>query len=118
VTGIRGVLISAVSPEQRADLLSAVAGSPPTALTGGGVSVPAGNATLLILTPAALESEFEVASPSSSTHATGLVFGVHDLARTQASLRAAEARTDRHDSRLLVPPAPGQGATFIFEEIA
>lgn len=45
-----------------------------------------------------------------------VVFSVADLSRTRAALDAGGVRFEADSSRLIVPPAPGQGAAFIFRE--
>jgi hypothetical protein len=46
-----------------------------------------------------------------------LVFAVDDLAATRALLVEHAIEHDLKGQRLVVPPAPGQGATFIFEDL-
>lgn len=118
VTCIRSVLLSAVLPEDYAGIFAHVAGGPPPTAADGGIAAVTGNATLLVLSPSALDSEFAIAAPEGPLRAVGLVFGVADLARAEASLRVSGIWFDHRDTRLVVPPAPGQGATFIFEETA
>lgn len=44
-----------------------------------------------------------------------VVFGVADLATTSAALAATGVAFEHRDDRIVVQPAPGQGATFAFE---
>ncbi|MEO5322777.1 VOC family protein [Mesorhizobium sp. CC13] len=46
----------------------------------------------------------------------GIVFAVGDLAAAHALLAGRGIEHDLSDHRLVIPPAPGQGTAFIFEE--
>ncbi|WP_395451483.1 hypothetical protein ACHMW7_16910 [Aminobacter sp. UC22_36] len=46
-----------------------------------------------------------------------LVFAVDDIAATKELLVENAVEHDLKGQRLVVPPAPGQGATFIFEDL-
>lgn len=52
----------------------------------------------------------------SGIHLEAMVFAVADLAATKALLVERAVAHDLDSERLVVPAAPGQGATFIFEE--
>jgi hypothetical protein len=70
------------------------------------VGVPLANASLAIRSePNALGIRLEA-----------MVFAVEDLAATKALLVERTVAHDLDGQRLVVPAAPGQGATFIFEE--
>jgi hypothetical protein len=72
-----------------------------------GAGVPLKNALLSI------RNEADAAGIRLET----LVFAVNDLAATRALLVERAIEHDLKGQRLVVPPAPGQGATFIFEDL-
>jgi hypothetical protein len=49
--------------------------------------------------------------------ARAIVFGVADLKATQSYLRSKGLDCEKHRGRVIVPPAPGQGAIFAFEAL-
>lgn len=52
----------------------------------------------------------------SNLRFSGIVFGVSDLTRTEALFSNRAINYSRSGTRILVPPAPGQGVPFAFEE--
>ncbi|MBE1207145.1 VOC family protein [Aminobacter carboxidus] len=72
-----------------------------------GVGVPLANALLSIRT----------APDAAGIRLETLVFAVNDLAATRALLVERAIEHDLKGQRLVVPAAPGQGATFIFEDL-
>lgn len=116
-TGIIEVVAVSNEPSKQHRLISIATRSPET---GQGSSTAFGlpNATLTLLDPVAFETRFGIpAGAPSELRFAGIVFSV--LAGTVAKLLAAS--TVEHDIRgndIVVRPASGQGATFIFREIA
>lgn len=114
VVALSQVLLSAAAPDQFAGLLGQVAGVRPAAIPDG-VSVMMGRAATSIVEPRRIASEFGVADAPESLRLVGLVFAVSSLSATEKHLRDALIPFERHNGRLVVRPAPGQGATFLFE---
>ncbi|TIX61679.1 MAG: VOC family protein, partial [Mesorhizobium sp.] len=116
-TGIIEVVAVSNEPSKQHRMISIATRSP---ATGQGSSTAFGlpNATLTLLDPVAFETRFGIpAGAPSELRFAGIVFSV--LAGTVAKLLAAS--TVEHDIRgndIVVRPASGQGATFIFREIA
>jgi hypothetical protein len=117
VSRIVKVLLGAEEPQAYADLLSAIAGSSRSTAVAGGIEIEAANGAIVVLTPAKLLEELGVeAFADPSLRLVGLVFGIAGLPQTEALLRAGRVSHKRLGGRLIVQPAPGQGAIFAFEE--
>jgi hypothetical protein len=116
VTGVCKVLLSAAEPHRLAALLAEVFGAQLSLGNDGELALAAANAGIVVTPPAALEEAFGIAAHGSLTLAVGIVLRVADLDSTEALLRAGQIAFERRGARLIVPPAPGQGAAFIFEE--
>jgi hypothetical protein len=114
--GIGKVVLSATEPHRHATVLAEVVGARPSLSDDGELALGTANAGIAIITPAALEQTFGIAADRSSLLPVGIVFRVADLAHTEVLLRAGQIVFERRSGRLVVPPAPGQGATFVFEE--
>ncbi|QDB99592.1 VOC family protein [Mesorhizobium sp. 8] len=84
--------------------------------TGASLELP--NARLSLIEPNAFERRFGLAAKSSSLRFAAIVFAASDV--KGLARRLAEAGIDHHFSgaSLIVPPALGQGAAFVFEESA
>lgn len=72
-----------------------------------GADVPLANARICLRS----------APNSGGIRLEAMVFAVYDLAATRALLVEHAIEHDLNGQRLVVPSAPGQGATFIFEEL-
>jgi hypothetical protein len=116
VTGVRKVLLSAAAPDRHAAILAEVVGAQPSLGNDGELALAAANAGIAVTPPAVLKAAFGIAEHGSLTLAVGIVLRVADLARSEALLRTAAIAFERRGAHLVVPPAPGQGATFVFEE--
>lgn len=111
------VLLSAERPQAHAGLLGALTGSEVRTAGDGSLEAAAGQGRIVIASPALLESAFGVhGATEAPLRAAGLVFATSDLIRLQALLHASSVEFHRHDGRIVVLPAPGQGTVFIFEE--
>ncbi|MEQ1955558.1 VOC family protein [Mesorhizobium sp. CN2-181] len=118
VTGITGVVFSARDPAK----LSAIIRTASGAVTGEPgndrhVRISAGNTLFDILD----DDEFVARTglePTSDAalRARAIRFSARDIAAVGSLLRAADIAHETREGRLVVPPAPGQGAAFIFEE--
>lgn len=103
--GARRVLAveaSVAEPAAAADLLATVARSSVDAVS----EIPLSNARLAVRAMAG----------SSGLRLDAMVFAVDDLAVARELLARNGIAHDLSGQRLVIPPAPGQGAAFIFEE--
>jgi hypothetical protein len=111
------ILLCAEQPQAHSQILAEVTGVATRAAGDRSLAVVAGKARITVRTPDSLHHEFGIeVGRRVSLAAVGVVFKVADLVRTGALLRANAIRIADRTDRLVVPPAPGQGATFIFEE--
>jgi hypothetical protein len=86
--------------------------------TSFGVNIAASNAKISLMTQEGLEAYFDIAVSSGDRGLRGraILFAVADLAVTEAHLAANGVTYTRKNNRIVVKPAPGQGALFAFEE--
>ncbi|PWE55346.1 lactoylglutathione lyase [Metarhizobium album] len=119
-SGLSELLFSEPGPADFRDFLTSIVSGKPVDGGEGALSVEAANVRLTVLDPEAME---ECLGLRTSTHSRGLrgqavVFRTRDLDAAHRVLSAsAVAFTARHN-RLIVPPAPGQGAVFVFEDMS
>ncbi|MEO5756597.1 MAG: VOC family protein [Mesorhizobium sp.] len=75
------------------------------------------NATLTLLDPKAFEARFGIATgmPSKFRFAA-ILFSIRGLDAISALLAANAINHDIRGNDIVVPPAPGQGAAFVFQE--
>jgi hypothetical protein len=118
VKRVTTVLFSAARPAAHAEILATVVDDSVRPGPGETVTVAAPNGTLAVLTPAALDRDFGLTvEPHRPLRAVGLVFGTADLATAESALRDGQIDFLRRNGRLIVPPAAGQGAAFVFEAL-
>jgi hypothetical protein len=116
---IVGVMAASADPEAHGGFFNVVAGTEAGIANGETIQFELPNAAIALTDPAGLKAAFGVEAPSvSSLRFAAIVFGVKDLARTEALLIADAVDYHRRGSRLIVPPAAGQGAIFAFEEFS
>ncbi|MFP3545895.1 VOC family protein [Rhizobium sp. SIMBA_035] len=118
VTGISEIALSAEDPQAFAEFLETASGGvePKEAALGLYFELP--NGRLSIFSSEGMEAYFD-AEPlvtDNGLRARAIVFSVGDLAVTAAHLAANGITHVSMNNRLLVKPAPGQGAIFAFEE--
>jgi hypothetical protein len=118
VTGIKGVLLSAGEPPEFSGIVRAASGAVTSGPAAGPeVRLSARNAAVEIVGDDVLASRYGLeASGNAGLHARAIRFAVHDVAEIASQLTAADIPHDTGEGRLVVPPAPGQGAAFVFEE--
>ena len=116
VTAIREVAGVADDPAGKLRFLAQAADAPAATLSGNGLALP--NAAVSLYTPAFFERRFGIAVQPSPLRFAAIVFAAPGL--RDAASRLAGAGIDHHFSgaSLVVPPAAGQGAAFVFEESA
>jgi hypothetical protein len=116
---IMAVVACAEDPASHGIFFEAVAGAPATAPSPGLIELGLPNAAVEIVDAAIFAAEFGIAAPAGSPlRLAAVVFGVASLTRAEDLLRANVIEFDHRDNRLIVPPAPGQGAIFAFEELS
>ena len=116
VSAIREVVGVSDDIRGKLRLLAEAADAAVDKATGASLELP--NARLSLIEPDAFERRFGLAAKSAPLRFAAIVFAAPDV-RGQAR-RLAEAGIDHHFSgaSLIVPPASGQGAAFVFEESA
>lgn len=114
VTGIAEIVAVSDEPAAQIALIATAAG----AEAGKDDALQLPNAALTVLTPEAYASRFAVpALPPSELRFAALVFWVRDKAAAMRALAAGAVEHNMSGNDIVVPPAPGQGAAFIFREI-
>lgn len=116
-TRIRRIVAVSDDPAGQQALLAKAAGvgSAP-AFSNGLLALP--NADVSVLQPEEFGSEFGLdAGGRTALRFVAVIFAVTDRDATEHLLVSAGIRPHLRDGRLVVPPAPGQGAAFIFEEL-
>jgi len=112
VAGIVEVVAVSDVPAEQGRLISIATGA------DGEKTFDLRNATLTVLTPAELESRFGVpAGASSNLRFAAIVFLVRHAGIAAKLLAANGIAHDIRGNDIVVQPAPGQGAAFIFREI-
>ncbi|MEZ5804647.1 MAG: VOC family protein [Rhizobiaceae bacterium] len=109
VSRTKAIRLEAGAPRDFAALLSALTGSAGVE-TASGLRFPASNGDVLV------ERSADAARPDAGLLLTGIVFRVTSLADVAALLTEGGVEHTMQQGRIIVPPAPGQGAQFIFEE--
>jgi hypothetical protein len=118
VTGISEIALSAEDPQAFAEFLETASGGVEPKEAALGLSFELPNGRLSIFSNEGMEAYFD-AEPlvtDNGLRARAIVFSVGDLAVTAAHLAANGITHVSMSNRLLVKPAPGQGAIFAFEE--
>jgi hypothetical protein len=117
VTGIVEVVAVSDAPAAQIGLVSITAGANTDDL-GAGDAVRLPNAILSVVTPDAYVRRFGLAAKSSShLRFEAVVFSVRDKASAIRALAAGAVDHNMSGDDIVVAPAPGQGAAFIFREI-
>ncbi|MDI7863260.1 VOC family protein [Rhizobiaceae bacterium n13] len=118
--GITEVVLSEPNPTDFQYLLQEVFCQREVNAHSFGMDIMSENVKISVLNPQGMQGFFGM---RTSTHARGLrgraiVFTVGNLAVTEAFLAGNGVAFERIGSRIVVAPAPGQGAAFAFEEQA
>lgn len=120
VVAMKAVVIAERNPEDFRPLLETAFDTHDIERQGAGFELLSGGRRIVVTTPAALADRFGIESryPGPGLSGQAVVFGCRDLGVTEHHLAASGVAFERRAERLFVPPAPGQGVTFIFEEQA
>ena len=115
-TGIVEVLAVSDRAAEQHGLISVAVGDPATNGPGGAFHLP--NADLSVLDPASFTARFGLpAGAPTDLRFAAVVFSVRRADVTSRLLAANSIQHDIAGNDIVVQPAPGQGAAFIFREI-
>ncbi|MBZ9677032.1 VOC family protein [Mesorhizobium sp. ES1-1] len=115
-TGIVEIVAVSDRPEEQNRLISVAIDDPNLEDRGGVFRLP--NAVLSVLDPASFSSRFGLPlGPPTELRFAAIVFSVAHADATSRLLAANAIEHDISGRDIVVRPAPGQGAAFIFREI-
>ncbi len=117
VARVLGIVLSTPKPTDQVGIVELVADTPAAATTSSGAVRFSLANTLLEMTEDGMARLGPTAMGSEGLRGRAIRFGTTDLAGTGRLLATAAIAHDALNGTIVVPPAPGQGATFIFEEI-
>jgi len=119
VTGISEVILSEPNPTDFQYFIQELACNREVDANSFGMSVELEGATITVYNKAGLETHLGVTDPSRERGLNGraVVYQVTDLAALSTLLLANDVTARQVGGRLIVDPAPGQGAYYCFEEI-
>jgi hypothetical protein len=116
-TGIIEVVAVSNEPSEQRRLISIAARSPATGQGSTAFDLP--NATLTLLDPVAFETRFGIpAGAPSELRFAAIVFSVRSSDAVARLLAASSVEHDIRGDDIVVRPASGQGAAFVFQEKA
>ncbi|MEQ1938752.1 VOC family protein [Mesorhizobium sp. CN5-321] len=113
---IREIVGVATDPAGKLRFLAQAAGATEDAVAGDRLVLP--NAVLTLSEPDGFERRFGVPVQPSTLRFAAIVFGVNRIEPLADLLAAGDVSHHLRDGWVVVPPASGQGATFVFEEIS
>jgi hypothetical protein len=117
-TGIIEVVAVSTEPSEQRRLISIATRSPATG-QGSSTAFELPNATLTLLDPAAFEARFGMpAGAPSELRFAAIVFSVRSADTVARLLAASSVEHDIRGDDIVVRPASGQGAAFVFQEKA
>ncbi|RWN94697.1 MAG: VOC family protein [Mesorhizobium sp.] len=117
-TGIIEVVAVSTEPAEQHRLISIATRSPATG-QGSSTALDLPNATLTLLDPAAFETRFGIpAGARSDLRFAAIVFSVGSADTVARLLAASSVEHDIRGDDIVVRPASGQGAAFVFQEKA
>ena len=118
VAGLSEVVAVAAHPAEAAGFFAKIANAKPLDSACGGLDLALGIATLSIQAPQAFAQRFACPAPAGGAlRYAAIVFATRDLPGCRAHFHASGVTFHEAGGRLVVPPAPGQGAHFMFEEL-
>lgn len=116
VSGLSGIVALAGVPSTHRDFLRQLTEAEAIGDDASGFAIDAGNGTVIVVDAETAKSRHGIAAPAGNgLQLAGVIFGVADLADSERLFKANAISYERRDDRILVPPAAGQGATFVFE---
>lgn len=115
-TGIVEIVAVSDQPAEQHGLISVAVNDPTADGQGGTFHLP--NAGLSVLDPASFTARYGLpAGPPTNLRFAAVVFSVRSADVTSRLLAANSIQHDIAGNDIVVQPAPGQGAAFIFREI-
>lgn len=120
VSGIRNILLAAAEPAVHAGFLTAFLGVEPRDIGAAELDYSLANVDVTILSRNRI-ADFLGAQPDEHTFGLdpeAIVFGCGDINATRSVLDVVAAEHYMRDGMIIVPPATGQGAHFVFETSA
>lgn len=116
VTGIKRVVLAAPRVDAFSDLAQAVSNAVAAGGVDGSISFTTANAAIDLVDHASLRRDFGALSGADpGLRLRAIVFEAADLHATEVLFKSSNVTHERHGPRLVVQPAPGQGAIFAFE---
>ena len=116
VTAMAGIVLAECHPADFSNFLAEILGVS-AAATAGVLEYRIANAIISVADREGLDDGFASAvDPSRGLRGRAILFTVADLKATEALLLSSGIDYMRRHNRLVVPPAPGQGAIFAFGE--
>lgn len=116
VSDLRGVVAVAPAPPEHRDFLRQLTGAEASGDDASGFAIDAGNGTFIVVDAEAAKSRYGITAPEGNgLQLAAAIFSVADLAAAEKLFKKNAISYERRDDRILVQPAAGQGATFVFE---
>ncbi|MFC5583484.1 VOC family protein [Nitratireductor kimnyeongensis] len=118
VTGTARIILLATAPADQAGFLEAFSAKTPETVREDQLDLSLGNAVLTVMTPDRYRVDLglERAASHGRLDLAAIVFQCPDIARLRAQLSMQEVLFAEQFGSIIVPPAAGQGAVFVFEE--
>jgi hypothetical protein len=116
VTRLKRIVLTAPDAAAFVELVRLVCNAASTGKVGGATEIVVANAIIELLDNDVMRTRFGVqASDDPGLRLRGIVFGVKDIGQAETRMKSEGVGFERRDAQLIVHPAPGQGAIFIFE---
>ncbi|WP_367714782.1 VOC family protein [Nitratireductor sp. GISD-1A_MAKvit] len=118
VTGTARIIMLATKPDIHAGFLERFSGASHEPVQEDWLNLRLGNAVLSVMTPERYQSDLGLdrAAPHGQLDLAAIVFQCPDIAGFRSHLSMQAVLFAEADGRIIVPPAAGQGAVFVFEE--
>ncbi len=117
VKSIREIVLSEVNPSDFQYLLQEVIGQRDQNAHSFGIELQSANVNIAVHSPVGMKAWFgaDIDQPERGLIGRAIVFGVRNLDKTGEWFEKNEINFHVISNRLIVDPAPGQGAIFAFE---